>query len=170
MAKFARINFRRTRISRLSSSTVRSYRRMLSWFSLSLYIYIYIICVYRYRPVHPLRSRARTSPSPSVPFLISFCPPPPTPLYANNVFTLGDSGCTIFALVGIAFARRTGNTVSLFVILILLSRDSVHSGIKRTSSGSLRRPPPSSISGYYHDRGCYFIMRLNKSIKSGVVR
>lgn len=168
MAKFARINFRRTRISRLSSSTVRSYRRMLSWFSLSLYIYIYIICVYRYRPVHPLRSRARTSPSPSVPFLISFYPPPP--LYANNVFTLGDSGCTIFALVGIAFARRTGNTVSLFVILILLSRDSVHSGIKRTSSGSLRRPPPSSISGYYHDRGCYFIMRLNKSIKSGVVR
>lgn len=91
--------------SRLSLSTVRSHRRMLSW----LYIYIYIhIYVYTdiYRPVF-LALDAQGSYLP-VPFLISSYP-----FYANNVFTSGDSGCTIFALVGIAFARRTGNTVAL---------------------------------------------------------
>lgn len=101
-------NFYRTKkMSWLSSSTIRSYRRMLSWFSLSIYIYIYYMCI-------PILSCILCARAQSPHFLRSLfnilsC----VPLYANNVFTLGDSGCTIFALVGIAFARRTGNTVAL---------------------------------------------------------
>jgi len=95
---------------------------MLSWlyiYILYIYIYVYIyiyiiyICVYRHFILCPLRSRARILFIRPILFnILTF------PFYANNVFTLGNSGCTIFALVGIAFLLDEPVTRSLFVILI----------------------------------------------------
>lgn len=62
-------------------------------------------------------------------FLISSHPP--YILYANNVFTLGDSGCTIRSWGSLLLEEPV--TRSLFVVLIPSSRDIGPSGNKAAS-------------------------------------
>lgn len=111
--------FAEQEFSRLSSSTVRSYRRMLSWFS--LYI-IYYMCI-------PISSR--------VP-----CARAQEPRLSRSLFNILMSPFTLIMSLHLVTADARYSlswgsllldepvTRSLFVILILLSRDWAHSEIK----------------------------------------
>lgn len=102
--------------------------------SLSIYIYKYYICVYRYRPVYLVLARKDLIfPFPRSLFNILMSP---FTLIMSLHLVTADAR---YSLSWGSLLLDEPVTRSLFVILILLSRGSVHSGIKRASSRSLRR-------------------------------